>query len=248
MQEIIGRLAKGENVKWVSHLETMRMLERALRRAEIPITYSQGFNPRPRLAMGPALPAGMTSEAELVAFFLEKRLDPEDFKQRLNQQLPPGFSIQVAWAIPPFKKRQTLGDIDTAEYIVHAKGPVGAEELERRAVGLLSNTELPLLRQREKKTQQIDLRPWILALSVEEDGEGAKLRMVLHTGSSGGARPQELLELLGIAGPEWQIAAHRRSLYASHPEAGAKPKTPALRKFRSLQTPPRRPAAGSGGE
>jgi len=239
MQEIICRYGKGEEVKWVSHLETMRVLERALRRAEIPIAYTQGYNPHPRLAMGPALPAGMTSEAELVAFFLSRRIDPEEVKQRLNAQLPAGFRVLTAWAIPAYGKKQTLGDIDTAEYITTAKGPLEAEELERRAVGLLSCREIPLTRQREKKTQQIDLRPWILSLTVTEKEGLAEIGMTLRTGSAGGARPQEVLEQLGVAGPEWEVTCHRRALYAGRLRAAARPKAKGLG-LRHLHGHPRR--------
>jgi radical SAM-linked protein len=226
MQEIICRFSKGEKVKWVSHLETLRVLERALRRAQLPVAYSQGFNPRARLALGPALPAGMTSDAELVAVFFERKLEAEELKARLNAQLPPAFHIHTAWAIPPYKKKQTLGDIDTAEYEVRVKGPVGAEELERRIVGLLSQETIPLTRQREKKTQQIDLRPLILGLSASEGEGSALIKMTLRTGSSGGARPLEVLEQLGIAlGPEWEVICHRIGLYAGPTQLENRPPT-----------------------
>jgi len=229
MQEIICRFSKDEEVKWVSQLETVRVLERALRRAEIPIAYTQGFNPRPRLAMGPALPAGMTSQAELAALFLSHRMDAEELKKRLNAQLPPGFSVDAAWAIPAYKKKQTLGEIDTAEYVAAAKGPIEAEELDRRAVGLLSCREIRLVRQREKKTQKIDLRPWILALSIAEVPAGAQVKMTLRTGNAGGARPQEVFEQLGISGPEWQVSCHRQALYAGSAQTAARPRRMPLR-------------------
>ena len=230
MQEIICRYTKGAEVRWVSHLETLRMLERALRRAKIGVAYSQGYNPRPRLAMGPALPAGMTSEVEMVALFLAQRTFPEDLKNRLNEQLPEGFIIQTAWAIPAYGKKQTLGDIDTSEFIARVKGPAGAEELERRAVGLLSCEALPFTRYREKKTQQLDLRPLILHISVGESADNfAEVKMILQTGSSGGVRPQEILEQLGIAGADWEVSCHRQGLYASAKKTTAKPKGPRLR-------------------
>jgi hypothetical protein len=135
------------------------------------------------------------------------------------------------WAIPPYKKKQTLGDIDTAEYEVRVKGPAGAEELERRIVGLLSQETIPLTRQREKKTQQIDLRPLILGLSASEGEGGVIIKMTLRTGSSGGARPLEVLEQLGIIlGPEWEVICHRIGLYAgpAQSENKPRPKSPGL--------------------
>jgi radical SAM-linked protein len=240
MEEIICRFAKGEDVKWVSHLETMRVLERALRRARIAMAYTEGFNPRPRLAMGPALSAGMTSEAELVAIFLAKRMDPEDLKERLNVQLPPAFRLHAVWAIPSYGKKQTLGDIDTADYIAAVKGPADAEELARRAVGLLSCSEIPFTRFREKKTQELDLRPLILKLSVSATGSTVAVNMSLRTGSGGGVRPQEVLEQLGITGPDWEVSFHRVALYASRPQAETKPKGSRLRGLHGRGLQPRR--------
>ncbi len=242
MQEIICRFAKGEQVKWVSHLETIKVLERALRRAQIPMAYTEGYNPRPRLAMGPALPAGMTSDAELTALFLLRRTDADELKEGLNAQLPPGFRILTAWAIPAYGKKQTLGDIDTAEYVARVTGPVEAEELQRRVVGLLSCRELPFTRQREKKTQHIDLRPWILALTTTEAEGGSEIGMTLRTGSAGGVRPMELLEQIGVSGAEWEITCHRQALYSTRAQAPAKPKpkAPGPRRLYGYRPQPKR--------
>jgi radical SAM-linked protein len=240
MHEIICRFSKGSEVRWVSHLETMRVIERALRRANIMICYTEGFNPRPRLAMGPALPAGVTSEAEMLALFLAAKYDPEDLKERLNEQLPTAFRILTTWAVPPYGKKQTLGDIDTTEYLVTVQGPADAEELQRRAVGLLSLGEIPYTRHREKKTQQIDLRALILNLAVGEAQTGTQVKMTLRTGSGGGARPQEVLELLGIAGEAWTTSCHRLGLYAGQKENNNQQKSPRLRGLLNRQAQQRR--------
>jgi radical SAM-linked protein len=236
MQEIICRFSKGEDVKWVSHLETMRVLERALRRAQIAVAYTEGFNPRPRLALGPALSAGMTSEAELVALFLALKMDPDDLKSRLNKQLPPALQIEAAWAVPAYGKKQTLGDIDTADYIANVHGPADADELQRRAVGLLSCVEIPFTRHREKKIQELDLRPLILKLSASEIDSVTAISMSVRTGSGGGVRPQEVLAQLGITGSEWEVSFHRVALYAGQPQAETKPKAPRLRGLYSRQS------------
>ncbi|MBI5700057.1 DUF2344 domain-containing protein [Candidatus Saganbacteria bacterium] len=88
---------KGEEIKFISHLDHMRVLERALRRAELPIAYSQGFNPRPKIAyLTRALKVGETSDSCEAELTFEGWLKPETVRTALNQVLPPGFGILIA--------------------------------------------------------------------------------------------------------------------------------------------------------
>ena len=85
--------AKGERIKYISHLDLVRTWERALRRAGIPLAYSHGFNPRPKMAFAAALPLGLTSRGEVMDLFLTHSLSPSDFARRLKPHLPPGLEI-----------------------------------------------------------------------------------------------------------------------------------------------------------
>jgi radical SAM-linked protein len=88
------RYTKGEEIKFISHLDHMRVLERALRRAELPIAYSQGFNPRPKIAyLTRALKVGETSEACEAELTFEGWIKPDIVKTALNQVFPSGFAI-----------------------------------------------------------------------------------------------------------------------------------------------------------
>jgi len=88
------RYAKGEEIKYISHLDHMRALERALRRASLPIAYSEGFNPRPKIAyLTRALKVGESSDACEAELTFQTWVKPEVIKGILNQQLPAGFRI-----------------------------------------------------------------------------------------------------------------------------------------------------------
>ena len=88
------KYTKGSEIKFISHLDHMRVLERALRRAELPIAYSQGFNPRPKIAyLTRALKVGETSEVCEAELTFEGWLKPNLVKDGLNQVLPAGFAI-----------------------------------------------------------------------------------------------------------------------------------------------------------
>lgn len=81
-------------MKYISHLDLMRLFMRALRRADLPIKITEGFNPHPKISIKRALRLGMESENEEATVALEELIKPEEFKERLQKQLPEGIHIQ----------------------------------------------------------------------------------------------------------------------------------------------------------
>lgn len=84
---------KGEEVKYLSHKDLMRAFQRAIRRAKLPINYSQGFNPHMKISWGQALKVGATAESEAAELEMMEFIKPMVVKDRLNQNLPPGLAI-----------------------------------------------------------------------------------------------------------------------------------------------------------
>lgn len=203
-------------MRWISHLDLKRTLERALRRADLPLALTQGHNPHPKLSFGPPLPLGATGDAELLAVHLAEPVGPVEFSERLNVQLPAGLEVTDAWTLPAYKKKETFGDVDVAEYRVQVTGGVDAEDLQRRARQLLDRTELTVQRGGQRPERIVDLRPHILSLSLARSGsQEVELHMRLRTGSHGGARPQEVITLLGLEEDGRVVRYHRTGLYAS---------------------------------
>lgn len=81
-------------MKYISHLDLMRLFMRALRRAEIPIKMTEGFNPHPKLSIKRALKLGLESEHEEATVVLKEQIIPEEFKEKLQGQLPQGIEIK----------------------------------------------------------------------------------------------------------------------------------------------------------
>ncbi|MCJ7807809.1 MAG: TIGR03936 family radical SAM-associated protein, partial [Dehalococcoidia bacterium] len=104
MQRIRVTFSRGEEVKYLSHLDLMRLWERALRRADIPLAYSQGFSPHPRISIAAPLPIGVTSSSELMDILFNKRFSPYYFIKAVGEQLPNGIGLigveQVAMQLP----------------------------------------------------------------------------------------------------------------------------------------------------
>lgn len=84
-------------LKYISHLDLMRLFMRALRRAQLPIKITQGFNPHPKLSIKRALKLGLESDNEEGAIVLRELIAPEDFKERLQRQLPQGINIKEVY-------------------------------------------------------------------------------------------------------------------------------------------------------
>jgi len=213
--QIVLRYRKGEQVRWISHLDLKRTLERAMRRAQLPLAFTQGHNRRPKLSLGPPLPLGVTGDGELLALHLAGTVGPAEVKDRLNAQLPPGIEVLEVWTIPAYRRKETFGDIEVAEYLVTLKGSQHRGDLGARVGKLFGEAALVVQRGGERPERTVDLRPLILGLEVAEPAPGeVAIRMRLRTGSHGGARPQEVISLLGLSDAQDVASYHRSGLYA----------------------------------
>ncbi len=93
MQKVKLTYSKGEEVRFIGHLDLVRAFYRAVRRAELPVVYSQGFNPKPKISFGPALKLGMTSEDQTLTLCLERTLSQDEIKEKINAVLPEGIRV-----------------------------------------------------------------------------------------------------------------------------------------------------------
>jgi radical SAM-linked protein len=223
MPQYICRYRKGEQVRWISHLDLMRTLERAMRRARLPLELTQGHNPRPKLSFGPPLPLGATGEAEMFAVHLAEAWLPDRLKEQLGAQLPAGLELVDCWIVPGYKKKETFGDLEVGEYLATIRHGASVGELGARIAELLAREEVTVERGGDRPERSVNIRPMILSLRASEAGPSdVELRMLLQTGSHGGARPQEVLALLGEGEPERTVHLRRVALYA----AGETPASP----------------------
>ncbi|MBL7064081.1 MAG: DUF2344 domain-containing protein [Anaerolineae bacterium] len=214
--------SKGGPMTYTSHLDLARAWERSLRRAGVPLAYSGGFNPRPKLQLATALPLGHTGEAELLDVRLEKPMLVEDCVRTLAPVLPDGLTIsqihQVGLKEPPLQTQ-----VVAAEYRVTVEwspepvegwdGP--AIQVEARFEQVLAATELV----QERRGRRYDLRPLIERLWLEQaDGGEVVLGMQLAAREGATARPEAVLDVLGMGGGFARY--HRRRLLRTTVEVG----------------------------
>jgi radical SAM-linked protein len=190
---------KGESARWLGHLDILRTFERAIRRADLPIAFSTGFNPREKIAFASALSVGVTGAAEPATIELTEAVVPSDLVLRLNEKLPPGIQLQTAEEIPDAGSRDLLNSFDRAEIRVTCVcGPDCTPETAQSAAdSLLRNPRLIIQREREGKVKSVDVRPLIHSINVTELSDGRiTFAMVLALGAEGTAKPAEIIGLM----------------------------------------------------
>jgi radical SAM-linked protein len=161
---------KTEAMRFTGHLDLHRALERTIRRSGLPLAYTRGFSPHPRLQLAAALPLGFVSRAEVADLWLEQPLAAQDVLSRLQAAAPPGMNFLEA-QVAPEQEPSLQQQVTSAAYSVVLAGPPPADLDERVRELLLAPT---LLRQRRGKAY--DLRP--LIVSLEHTG-GGRLAMQL---------------------------------------------------------------------
>ncbi len=186
------KFGKEEELKFLSHLDLVRAWQRALRRAALPVAYSEGFNPHMRLSFASALPVGVTSGAEYADITFLSRVDEEGLAV-LRRQMPRGLEIQAFREVPaPVPSLMALAG--AAAWSVPLSSKAVADSIQR----LLSSAALTVEREGKKGKKTVDLRPLIIRLDLVSGHGGTYLHMLLAAGESGTARPQEILGLLGL--------------------------------------------------
>lgn len=201
--------ARHGGVKYLAHLELMRVWERVLRRAGWRVVHSQGFNPHPKITFAAALPVGVAGEAELMEVQLEVPRPVEEAPQELGRQLPPGIELRGVQEVP-LEAPTLQRSLQAAEYL--AVCPPGASEdrLRPEVERILAAGSLTRERKKDARVQSYDLRPMIRSMEVTRDGEGRPaVRMELRTDAQGAGRPDEVLREMGLDPADCEITRIR---------------------------------------
>lgn len=210
-----GKTSQG---KFISHLDLVRAWERAFRRAQVPIAYSQGFNPHPKMSFGSALSVGVSSSGEYMDVVLQKSYPIQELKRKLENYLPAGLVIYDIVEIDS-KVPSLMTVINRAKYLIKANliEPINQTEFENIIKNLLKQEKIPILRHTKKGLKEKDIRPGIFEIHGKITGEQEiQIELTVQTGSEGNVRPEEVLEVIkknGIPLDLEIIDIHREGLY-----------------------------------
>ncbi|MFK5926732.1 MAG: TIGR03960 family B12-binding radical SAM protein, partial [Desulfuromusa sp.] len=170
-------LSKLGRARMVGHLEYLKMFQRSVRRAKLPIRFSQGFHPLPKISYLEALPMGVSSEAELIDLELLFSVPIDKVIADLNVQLPDGFKI-IAGKVIPWKAPSPSAAVASSDYRVTLPVPA-PEDLDKRISGFLAAEQIMISRVKKEVVKQVDIRPDVLQLLHIND----ELEIVLVKGS-----------------------------------------------------------------
>lgn len=210
MQRMRIRFSRGEETKYLSHLDLIRLWQRALNRAGIPLYYSKGFNPHPQISMALALAMGVTSDAELMDIMLDKFVSPHTFTAAVGRQLPHGIAMSGTFNIP-LTMPSLQSQVRQAEYNVVVSTDKAKADIESGINALLDKETLPWQHQRDTGPHKYDLRALVDDVWLIDylDGQ-CTIGMRLRCDNSGSGRPEQVAVALGFE--KYPESIHRSKL------------------------------------
>ena len=188
VQRLRIRYAKRGRLRFTSHRDFSRAFERAVFRARIPMAYSSGFNPHPRISYAGAAPTGSASEAEYLEIALAETVVPADVHAELEQALPPGLDVLQVVESPG----GSLADrLEASLWTIDL--PLAPDVVAAGVEGFLAHESVLVERMTKKGMREFDCRAAVVSLSVVPHGEGARLELVLRHATTPAVRPDDVL-------------------------------------------------------
>jgi radical SAM-linked protein len=206
-QRLYIRFGKFDALIYTSNLDVAKLWERVFRRADLPILYSEGFNPRPRIALASALPLGISSECEILDVSLREAIKFDGLIERLTAASPPGLRVYTIDEVP-VRSPALQTRVRSSEYRIQLDEGVDREKVQSQIDQLLQADTLEQKRERKGKAMTINVRPLLCDLALNDEGD---LMAHLIVGDQGNMRPDQVLEAMGLQ--DAYISIHRLHLH-----------------------------------
>ena len=205
MIKIRMKFKKENDLIYISHLDMMRLFQRAFRRANISVRYSEGFNPHPKFSFATALSIGVSSIGEYMDIELDEEIAIDEFVSRMKDELPNG--IEIIQAAYTTEKDALMAIIDWSTYIIEIPllGTIDKDEAEKEINRFIDREEIIIVRQKKqrrgkkkiKTTKEVNIRELIKDINILMfENEKMILKTTLRTGSRGNLKPSALVEAI----------------------------------------------------
>ena len=213
MSNYVLKYRRGAEVKYISHLDFIRMFYRAVRRSDLPMTYSQGFNPHPVMTVAMPLSVGVTSECEFMKIGFEGEFSESEIISRLIAALPGGFAIVGAKRVEG--KELDFAKLDRAEYIVEV-------ELEKpnepNLAAFLGQEKILVMKKSKSGVKEADIKPYVYRLEIlEQQDLFLTFRMEVAAGNLYNLKPETVLDAMHNFDPDFIpvfSSVHRKRILA----------------------------------
>ena len=192
-QRLRIHFTRDESLKFIGHLDMARTWQRIARRANLPLAYSEGFNPQPRLTFAAALQVGCTSDHEELDMVLLPACDIDAVKVQLDRALPAGMKV-ISIAEMVYNAPALQMQLIATEFEITVEGAETIGLLQERVAQFSNATEI----MRERRGKPYNLRPLVQTLTIEPEADRVVIRSRLQATQEGTGRPDELAAALGL--------------------------------------------------
>lgn len=189
-------ITKGEEIRYVSHLDYMRAVERAVRRSKLPAAYSEGFNPHMKLAFASALSVGVASEAEYLDIELTAEVDPAAVGGALARELPPGIAVRGVRTMGA-GRAALMAVVNLATYRIAVPLPAAALDAAEAAIAAVNAAPAaPYVKESPKGRREIDVKNFVHSIAAARRPGGLELTLAVRITPAGSVKPAEVLAML----------------------------------------------------
>lgn len=215
-------------MKFIGHLDMLRFFQKAMRRADVDIRYSEGFSPHQIMSFAAPLGVGVTSDGEYFDIEVQNSKSSAEMIADINATLVDGVEVTGYVALPD-EAKTAMSIVAAADYVLSYKegyeSPYSYEEWQKKVAELFTNSEQFLItKQTKKNVREIDLKPLVYDFKVIEKENMPAFYIYVSTGSVDNIKPELLLsamyEKLGLSYNEEAIAIHRIDVYATDEKTG----------------------------
>lgn len=219
-------------MKFIGHLDVMRYFQKAIRRAEIDIQYSQGFNPHQQMSFASPLGVGLTSDAEYVDLIIGETENSDAMVKRLNDVMVEGFTVSSFRKVTD-ESKNAMSIVAAADYLVSLKDGYCIGESEgfdfvKEFKAFMEQAEIQILKKSKKSERVVNIKPWIYGVDFDVDKiyansvadryeSGTAVVLKLSQGSVNNLKPELVLEafcnFLNVTYEPFAWQLHRLEVY-----------------------------------
>lgn len=211
------KFSKTGAMKFIGHLDTMRFFQKAIRRADIPVAYSEGFSPHMIMSFAAPLGVGTTSSGEYFDMQLAEDMPTKELVRRLNTAMVEGMEVLSAVRVEDGKASKAMSLVAAADYeVTFREGRAFISNWEEKLEEYLSQPELPVFKKTKRSERTVDIRPFIYRYEIRDK----KLFLQLAAASSNYTKPEQVMDgfaqWLGIEQKPFAYMVHRLEVYAEN--------------------------------
>lgn len=204
-------------MKFIGHLDTMRYFQKAIRRADIPIAYSEGFSPHMIMSFAAPLGVGTTSSGEYFDMQLAQDMPTREIVERLNGTMAEGMDVLSAVRVEDGKASKAMSLVAAADYrVTFREGKEFTSDWKEKLKEYISQPQICVFKKTKRSEKTVDIKPYIYQFAIQGD----KIHLQLAAASSNYTKPEQVMDgfaqWLGIEQKPFSYMVHRQEVYADN--------------------------------